>query len=81
MIELLPAIHRLLVLDSALLNENVNDAGVGDIAILFEVLADAMADVGGRNVEGIEGDDFRRLREDIGIPGEHVEHTKRACTA
>ena len=52
-IELLPTVHGLLELLLTFLDEDVDDAGIGDIAILLEVLADAVADVGGRDIEGV----------------------------
>lgn len=62
MIELLPAVHRLLVLLLALLEEDVDDAGVGDIAVLLKVLADAVSDERWRDVERIDGANLRSLR-------------------
>lgn len=50
MIELFPAVQSFLVLLSALLDEDVNDAGVGDIAVLLEVPANAVPHVCGRDV-------------------------------
>ena len=61
MVDLFPAVHRLLVLLAALLDENVDDAGVGHVAVLFKVLADAVPDEGGRDVEGVERDDLGGL--------------------
>ncbi len=55
MVELLPTVHRLLVLLLALREEDVDDAGIGDIAVLLEVLADAVSDVRWRDVEHIDG--------------------------
>lgn len=46
-VELLPAVHRLLVLLAALLEQDVDDAGVGNVAVGLEMLADAVSDVGG----------------------------------
>ena len=58
MIKLLPAVQRLLVLLAALLNENVDDTGVGHVAVLLKVSADAVSDVGGGDIECVEGADF-----------------------
>ena len=60
-VELLPAVHRLLVFDAALLEENVDDAGIGDVPVLLEVLADTVPDICGGDVERIEGDNLRSL--------------------
>ena len=40
-----PRIHRLLVRLSALQNENIDDLGVGDVAVAFELCADDPPDV------------------------------------
>ena len=64
MIELLPAVHRFLILLLALLDENVDDTCVGHIAVLFEVLPDAVTDVRWGHVQRIERDDLRSLHED-----------------
>lgn len=61
MIELFPAVHCLLVLLLALLEEDVDDAGVGNIAVLLEVLADAVTNVRRRYVECVDRDNFRGL--------------------
>ena len=37
---LLPKVHRLLVILPALVDQNVDDLGVGHVAILLETLAD-----------------------------------------
>ena len=66
MIELLPAVHRFLILLLALLEEDVDDAGVGDIAVLLKVLADAVSDERWRDVEGVDGANLRSLRLDAG---------------
>lgn len=62
-VELLPAVHGFLILLPALEHEDVDEAGVGDVAVLLKVLADAVSDVGGGDVERVEGDDLRGLYE------------------
>lgn len=54
----LPAIHRLLVLLASLQNEDVDGAGVSDVAGFFEAFADGVPHEGGGDVECVEGDDF-----------------------
>lgn len=83
MIELLPAVHRFLILLLALLEEDVDDAGVGDIAVLLKVLADAVSDERWRDVEGVDGANLRSLRLDagtlerMGVGGREAERTPR----
>ena len=64
MVKLFPTVHRLLELLLALLDENVDDACVGHIAVLFKVLPDAVTDVRWGHVQRIERDDLRSLDED-----------------
>lgn len=61
MVGLLPAVHRLLVLLPAFEDQHVDRAWVGDVAVLLKALADVVSDEGGRDVQCIEGDDFRGL--------------------
>ena len=64
MVKLFPTVHRLLELLLALLDENVDDTCAGHIAVLFEVLPDAVTDVRWGHVQRIERDDLRSLHED-----------------
>ena len=58
---LLPEVHRLLVLLPALVEQNVDDLGVGHVAVTLEALADDSAYGGRGDVEGVEYADFRSL--------------------
>ncbi len=58
---LLPHVHRLLVLETALEEQNVNHTQVPDKAILFKLLADFRPDEGRGNVEEIVRHNARRL--------------------
>jgi hypothetical protein len=58
---LLPEIHRLLVLQPALVEQYVDEVGVGQVSVPLESLADDGAHCGRGNVEGVQCADFRSL--------------------
>lgn len=58
MVRLFPAVDRLLELLSPLENEHIDSARVGDMTVGFELLPDAVSDVGGCDGESVELDDF-----------------------
>ncbi len=57
----LPAVHRLLVLLPALQEQYLDSTGISDVPMALKALADTISYVGRRDVEGVEGDDFRGL--------------------
>ena len=57
----LPAVHGFLVFHAVFGDEDVDDLWVGDGTVTFELLADDVAEVGWRDVEGVEGAYFRGL--------------------
>ena len=57
----LPAVHRFLVLHAFFGDEDVDDFRVGHGAVTFEPLADDVTEVGGRDVESVEGTYFWSL--------------------
>ena len=65
----LPAVHRFLVFYAFFGGQDVDDLWVGDGPIAFEPLADCVAKVGWRDVEGVEGAYFWSLEE--GFPVRH----------
>ena len=58
---LLSKVHRLLVLQSALVEQNVDEVGVGQVAIPLEALADDGTHGGRGDVEGVQFANFRSL--------------------
>jgi hypothetical protein len=56
-----PTIHRLLVLHTALGDQNVDNANIRHMSVLFELLADAVSEVRRRDVQSIQAADFRCL--------------------
>lgn len=50
---LLPEVHRLLVLQPALVEQNVDEVGVGQVAVPLEALADDSTHCGRGDVEGV----------------------------
>ena len=58
---LLPHVHRLLKLDAALEEENVNHLEVLDVALLFKLLADLLADQCRRHIQQVVVDNLRGL--------------------
>ena len=62
MVRLLPTIERLLEVLAALVYEDLDGAWIGDVSVCLEFLADAVADVGRRGGDGVQGDNFGGLR-------------------
>ena len=62
MVRLLPTIEALLEVPAALVYEDLDGAWVGDVSVCFKFLADAVADVGRRGRDGVQGDNFGGLR-------------------
>ena len=67
----LPTVHGFLVFHAFFGDEDVDDLGVGNGPVTFKPLADCVAEVGWRDVEGIESAYFWSLegsfRYDIGL--------------
>ena len=59
----LPTVHGFLVFHAFFGDEDVDDLGVGNGAVTFEPLADCVAKVGWRDVEGVESAYFWSLEE------------------
>ena len=57
----LPAVHGLLIFHAFFGDEDVDDFWVGHGTVMFKPLADGVADVGRRDVEGVQGAYFRSL--------------------
>jgi len=57
----LPAIHGFLEFHAFFGDEDVDDPWVGNGTVMFEPLADDVAEVGWRDAEGVEGAYFRSL--------------------
>jgi hypothetical protein len=57
----LPAVHDLLVFHPVLGDEDVDDLWVCHGTVAFELLTDDVAEVGWRDIESVEGADFRSL--------------------
>ena len=57
----LPAVHRFLVLHAFFGDEDDDDFRVGHRAVTLEPLADDVTEVGGRDVESVEGTYFWSL--------------------
>ena len=58
---LLPEIHRLLVLNAALVEQNVDDVGVGQVTVPLKALANDLSHGGWGNIEGVQYANFRSL--------------------
>ena len=50
---LLPEIHRLLVLNAALVEQDVDDVGVSQVAVPLKALANDLSHGGWGNIEGV----------------------------
>ena len=59
---LFPAVHGLLELLLVLVEQHIDDAQVGDIAVLLKVLSDLETNHRGGDVERVEGDNLGGLR-------------------
>ena len=57
----LPAVHGFLLFHAFFGDENVDDFQVGHGAVTFEPLADDVTEIGGRDVESVEGTYFWSL--------------------
>lgn len=58
MVRLFPTIEGLLEVLAVLVYEDLNRAWIGNVSVCFELLTDAVSDIGGCGGDGIHGDDF-----------------------